>query len=131
MTKLWTAQCYSINKLNGSLKIFPECYDFPRAFQVFLDFSNFSLILQVVPGCFEHCHSFFQALFEKRNSWNIAMVSLFINFIVDYFSCIIFLCANTSKGTLMEIRTVLNLIWVIPAIFNLKVFFLLFASLLA
>ena len=29
MTELWTTKCYSINKLNGSLKIFLECYDFP------------------------------------------------------------------------------------------------------
>ena len=43
MTKLWTTQRYSINKLNGSFKNFPECFDFWRNFP---EFSRFSLFLK-------------------------------------------------------------------------------------
>ena len=65
MIKLWTIQCYSINKLNGSLKLFAEfslsaiiSEKFPWVFQIFPDFSNFpnfSLIFQVLPECCEPC----------------------------------------------------------------------------
>ena len=48
MTTLWTTKCCSINKLNGSLKIFPEFFwvlwfskKFLQNFPDFLNFSNF------------------------------------------------------------------------------------------
>ena len=54
----------------------------------------------------------------------------FVNF--RLFSFTIFFChIYTSWGTLIEKRTVLDLFWVIPGIFDLEVFFCSFASLLA
>ena len=52
-----TKQCYSINKLNGSLKIFPEFsliamnfQKFPWVFWIFFDFSFFKNFFPAFPG---------------------------------------------------------------------------------
>ena len=52
ITKSWTTRCCSINKLNESLKIFPdfsECYDFPRNFPSFSRFSQIFQFFQIFP----------------------------------------------------------------------------------
>lgn len=60
MTKLWTTQCYSINKLNGSLKIksFPSAMIFQEMFLSFPSFPwlfKFPMLFQVFLECCESC----------------------------------------------------------------------------
>ena len=52
----------------------------------------------------------------------LSLLFFFFNILkVNFFT--IFLCAHTSRGTLMEIRIVLNILQVILAIFDLEVYF--------
>ena len=51
---------------------------------------------------------------------DLAIFFFFLTVYCFYFT--IFLCIHTSRGTLMKITTVLDLFYVIPAIFNLNVF---------
>ena len=51
---------------------------------------------------------------------DLAIFFFFLTVYCLYFT--IFLCIHTSRGTLMEITTVLDLSYVIPAIFDLNVF---------
>ena len=91
MIKLWTMQCYSINKLNGSLKLFAEfslsaiiSEKFPWVFQIFPDFSNFpnfSLIFQVLPECCEPCILYI-SLFQPLSSENLGIRNCQFDFMV-------------------------------------------------